>query len=76
MNYRGAQFRLTAVLGELSDVRDLVWNAQRATIGTHRPDLLTHLERTGESLESAYDDVTRARLSLLRAEQDEGGDDE
>ena len=73
MDYSNLQGRLTWVLGELSDIIELVLGAQRDAISTHRTRMAHDLEVVGDQLGTAHDWITRARLNLMSAGQADGG---
>lgn len=83
-NYRGLNSLLVRALTALDEARDIVRDAQRAAIRTHQSHLANLFGCAERRLDSAYDEVTRARSNLLSAErsdllsteQAEGGDAE
>ena len=72
-DYKGLNSRLVRALTALDEARDIVRDAQRSAIGTHRPLMLNLLGCADMRLKSAYDEVTRARINLTRAERADGG---
>lgn len=75
-NYRGLNSLLVRALTALDEARDIIRHAQRANRGTQHPYLLNYIWNAEDHLDSACDEVTRARTNLTRAEQAEGRGDE